>query len=68
MEEGTLCRWLEFLIKSGKRWSFADVDSYQIEEGVIRKVDVEEHPKLKEEYRKGDDELSRWNYVVLHDV
>lgn len=68
LEEDTLCRWLEFLTKSGKRWSFADVDSYQNDGGVIRKVSVEEHPKLKEEYRKGDDEISRWNYVVFNDI
>ncbi len=66
--EDTLYRWLEFLTKSGKRWSFADVESYQIDGGVIRKVSVEEHPRLKEEYRKGDDEISRWNYVVLNDI
>lgn len=68
LEEDTLCRWLEFLTKSGKRWSFADVEPYQIDGGVIRKVSVEEHPRLKEEYRKGDDEIARWNYVVLNDI
>lgn len=68
LEEDTLCRWLEFLTKSGKRWSFSDVEPYRNEGGAIRKVDAEEHPRLKEEYRKCDDELSRWNYVVLNDI
>lgn len=69
LEEDTLCRWIEFVIKSGKRWSFADVVPYKKEKGVICKVnDMEEHPKLKDEYRKGVDEISRWNYVVLNDI
>lgn len=68
LEEDTLCQWIEFLRKSGKRWSFADVVPYRKKGGAICKVSAEEHPRLKEEYRKGDDEISRWNYVVLNDI
>lgn len=68
LREDTLSKWIKFLAKNGKRWSFADVEPYQIDGGIIRKVSMEEHPRLKEEYRKGDDEVSRWNYVVLNDI
>lgn len=68
LEDDTLYRWIEFLRDSGKRWSFADVVSYKKDGGIIRKVSVEEHPRLKEDYMKGIDELSRWNYVVLNDI
>ena len=68
MEEKTLCHWAEFLKESGKRWSFADVVPYKKDQGEICKVDVEEHPRLKEDYKKGIDEISRWNYVVLNDI
>lgn len=68
LEEDTLCRWFEFLRESGKRWSFSDVVPYKNDGGVICKVSAEEHPRLKEEYRKGDDEISRWNYVGLNDI
>ena len=64
----TLCHWAEFLKESGKRWSFADVVPYKKDQGEICKVDVEEHPRLKEDYKKGIDEISRWNYVVLNDI
>ena len=68
LKEDTLCQWLKFLDESGKRWSFADVSPYKNNGGVIQRVSVEEHPRLKEDYRKGIDEISRWNYVVLNDI
>ena len=68
LEEDTLFAWIAFLRKSGKRWSFSDVVPYKNDKGVISKVEVEEHPRLKEDYKKGVDELSRWNYVVLNDI
>lgn len=68
LEEDTLCRWIAFLRESGKRWSFADVVPYKRDGGVICKASMEEHPRLKEDYKKGVDEISRWNYVVLSDI
>lgn len=63
-----LLRWIEFLKKSGKRWSFSEVFPYKLINGEKTRVDYEIHPRAKEEYKKGEDDISRWNYLVKDDL
>lgn len=60
--------WVEFLIQSGRRWSFADVISYSLIDGEDKVISTLAHPQLTGLYKKDKDSVSRWNYVVLNDI
>lgn len=65
-EEDTLKKWISFLKNSGKRWAFADVYYYHInEQGETVITSDLAQPQLVTPYLKHDDKLARYCYVCL---
>ena len=65
--EQTLSKWLDYLKKSGKQWSFGDAVFYSNDKGVKQVVTAPAYPRMIDCYLSGNNELCRWNYVVLED-
>ena len=66
--DNTLCLWIEYLKEHNKKWSFSEVCPYKKENGMVNRVLWEEHPRMKEEYKKECDEISRWAYLGEDDI
>ncbi len=66
--ETTLVDWVNILKKSGRRWSFADAIFYTNADGTKTIVNAPTFPRVIDCYMSGNDNVCRWNYVVLEDV
>lgn len=65
-DNNTLRRWVDYLKRSNKMWSFGEAVYYDCNNH--ERISVEAHPQSIKPYIQHDDKLMRWQYLVFKDI